>query len=71
MGKVGFFDESEGVKSNTRLNATILIWSGIVMGFLVLILDKPAYIGIVIPMIALGVGKKLYQKRLENGKKDN
>ncbi|MHA1794665.1 MAG: hypothetical protein ACTSUK_01010 [Promethearchaeota archaeon] len=68
--KTGFFEEKPGVKSNTRLNSSIIIYVGLLIGCFALYLDKPEFNYLSITLVLIGAGKKVSQKYIENGKKN-
>ena len=60
-----FFMDKDGALSMTRLCTFILVVGGLVFAF-IYPLDHVGYIGI----ISLGLGGKITQKYIENGKED-
>jgi hypothetical protein len=65
MKKTGFFEEAPGVKSSTRLNTSIIIYIGLAIAVLIVVLDKPAFIGLPISLVGVGAGQKVFQKFAE------
>lgn len=65
VDKTGFFEERPGVKSSTRLNSSIIIYCGLLMGFIIIILNRPEFIWLSFSIVATGAGKKVIQKYAE------
>ena len=68
---VGFFEEKPGVKSNGRLNSTIIIWSGLLMGFLCIALNRVEFSYLCPAIVTIGFLKKVIQKQIETNEKKN
>ena len=67
-----FFEESEGVKSITRVNTSLLIWAGIFIALVTTIsplfgtqLDMVQNFTLSITLIGSGLAGKLIQKPME------
>lgn len=61
----GFFEEKEGVKSNTRLNSSIIIYVGLIVAVLIVVFDKPDFIPLPISLVSIGFLQKVVGKFAE------
>jgi hypothetical protein len=62
---IGFFEEKEGVKSNARLNSSIIIYVGLGIGVACLVLDRPDFNYLAISFVTIGFLKKVGSKFAE------
>jgi len=63
-----FFQESNGVLSNTRLNSTLCVWTALVLVVIAGVKGVEVGIDLVIILLTYGFGSKLIQKPLEKQK---